>query len=173
MARGRRNAQRRRRLLLELRRVCGGGYAVYPAGFRSLRIERVLHVDDRCDPVAPLRLGDDRQTERRFARCLGTEHLDDAPFQQPADAKRDVRRQRTGGERFDFERFGRADPEHGTLAELLANAGEGMTKRALCGAQKWDRIMSSSQGNKPERENMRPSHRVQSYFLFLIPQNRR
>ena len=60
----------------ELLRVCG--------------VERVLGVDERRHAAALLGLGDDLQGERRLARGLRPEDLDDAAARAAADAERVV-----------------------------------------------------------------------------------
>ena len=66
-----------------------------------LRIHRVLGVDEGADAAAPLRLGHHVVDERRLARGLRAEDLDDPAARQPADAERQVERERAGGDRAD------------------------------------------------------------------------
>ena len=61
-------------------------------------IERVLGVDERGRAAEPLRLGDDVERERRLPRGLRAEDLGDAAARDPADAERDVERERAGRE---------------------------------------------------------------------------
>ena len=68
---------------------------------RVLRVHRVLGVDEGADAAAALRLGDHVVDERRLARRLGAEDLDDAAARQPADAEREVERERAGRDRSD------------------------------------------------------------------------
>ena len=63
---------------------------VHADALRVGRIHRVLGVDEGADAAATLRLGDHVVDERRLARRLGAEHLDDASARQAADAERDV-----------------------------------------------------------------------------------
>jgi hypothetical protein len=57
---------------------------------RILRIERVLGVDERAVATQLLRLRDRMQRQRRLARRLRSEDLDDPTARQPADAQRDI-----------------------------------------------------------------------------------
>jgi hypothetical protein len=50
----------------------------------------VLGVDEGADPSASLGLRDHVVDERRLARRLGAEDLDDAPARQAADPEREV-----------------------------------------------------------------------------------
>ena len=63
---------------------------------RVLRIHRVLGVDEGADAAAALRLGDHVVDERRLARRLRAEDLDDAAARQAADPEREVERERAG-----------------------------------------------------------------------------
>ena len=68
--------------------------------------------------------------ERRLARGLRAEDLDDAPARHAADAEREVERQRAGGDRVDLDlRALVAHAHDGALAELALDLGE----RALQG----------------------------------------
>ena len=58
------------------------------------RVHRVLGVDEGADPAAPLRLRDDVVDERRLARGLRAEDLDDPAAREAADAECDVQRER-------------------------------------------------------------------------------
>ena len=66
-----------------------------PIRLRVLRVHRVLGVDERADAAAPLSLGDHVVDERRLARGLGAEDLDDPSARQAADPEREVERERT------------------------------------------------------------------------------
>ena len=72
-----------------------------PISLRVQRVHGVLGVDERADAAELLGLGEHVVDERRLARGLGPEHLDDAPARDAADAEREVERQRTGGDRVD------------------------------------------------------------------------
>ncbi len=56
----------------------------------------MLRIDERADAATPLRLRDHVVDERRLARALRSVELDHAPARQAADAKGDVKRERTG-----------------------------------------------------------------------------
>ena len=62
--------------------------------------------------------------ERRLARRLGAEDLDDPPARQPADPEREVERERAGGDRADRDLRLVAHPHHGALAELALDLRE-------------------------------------------------
>ena len=83
---------------------------------RVLRIERVLGVDERAGAAQPLRLGDRVQRQRRLARRLGAEDLDDPAARQPADAERHVERQRS--RRDDLDVADVLAPSSGMIAPL-------------------------------------------------------
>ena len=87
------------------------------------RVDRVLGVDERADAAARLGLGDDVVDERRLARRLGAEDLDDPPARDPADPEREVERQRPGRDRVD--RDAALSPSRITepCAELLLDLG--------------------------------------------------
>ena len=73
-----------------------------PMRFAYAGIHRVLRVDEGADAAAALRLGDHVVDERRLARRLRAEDLDDAAARQPAHAEREVERERPrrdGGDR--------------------------------------------------------------------------
>ena len=76
---------------------------------RVRRVHRVLGVDERADPAAALRLCDHVVDERRLARRLGAEDLDDPPSREPADTEGEVERERAGRDRSDRDqRAGRS-----------------------------------------------------------------
>ena len=66
------------------------------------RVHRVLGVDERADAAELLGLGEHVVDERRLARGLRAEDLDDAPARHAADAEREVERQRTRRDRVDL-----------------------------------------------------------------------
>ena len=66
-----------------------------------LRVERVLGVDEGGDAAGLLRVGDGVQGDGRLARALRAVDLDDAAAGQPADAERDVERDRAGRDDLD------------------------------------------------------------------------
>ena len=97
---------------------------VDPDLLRVGRVHRVLGVDERADAAAALRLGDHVVDERRLARRLGAEDLDDAAARQPADPEREVERERAGRDRADGHGGPVAHPHHGALAELPLDLAE-------------------------------------------------
>jgi hypothetical protein len=94
------------------------------------RVHGVLGVDERAHAAELLRLGEDVVDERRLARGLRPEDLDDAPARHAADAEREVEREGPGGDRVhaDLGAF-IAHAHHGTLAELALD----LRQRALQG----------------------------------------
>jgi len=60
------------------------------------RIHRVLGVDEGADAAAALGLGDHVVDERRLARSLGPEDLDDTSPRQAADPECEIQRERPG-----------------------------------------------------------------------------
>jgi hypothetical protein len=96
------------------------------------RIHRVLGVDERAHATELLGLGDDVVDERRLARRLRAEDLDDPSAGDAADAERDVKRERTGGDRITVDAgAGVAHPHHAALAELALDLREGPLERGL------------------------------------------
>ncbi len=83
-----------------------------------LRVERVLRVDERREAAELLRLGDDVERERRLARRLGAEDLDDAAAGHAADAESRVDADRSGRDGGDADHLALAEPHDGSLAEL-------------------------------------------------------
>ena len=61
-------------------------------------VHRVLGVDERADAAAALRLRDHVVDERRLARGLRAEDLDDAAARQAADPQGDVEGEGPGGD---------------------------------------------------------------------------
>ena len=89
-----------------------------PIRLRVRRVHRVLGVDEGADAAAALRLGDHVVDERRLARRLRAEDLDDAAARQPADAEREVERERARRDGADRHRGPVAHLHHRALAEL-------------------------------------------------------
>ena len=87
-------------------------------------IHRVLGVDERADASAALRLGDDVVDERRLARRLRAEDLDDAPARKAADAESHVERERAGRHGADRHLRAVAHPHHRALPELPLDLAE-------------------------------------------------
>ena len=98
------------------------------------RVHRVLGVDERAHAAELLRLGDDVVDERRLARGLRAEDLDDAPARHAADAEREVQRQRARGDRLDLDLGALvAHPHDGALAELALDLGQGALQGGVAG----------------------------------------
>ena len=98
---------------------------------RVRRVHRVLGVDERADAAAPLRLGDHVVHERRLPRRLGAEDLDDAPAREPADAEREVERERARGDCADRDGGGVVHLHDCALAELPLDLPEGGVQSLL------------------------------------------
>ena len=84
----------------------------------------MLGVDEGADPAAALRLGDHVVDERRLARRLRAEDLDDAAARQPADAEREVERERAGRDGADGNLRPVAHPHDRSLAERPLDLSE-------------------------------------------------
>lgn len=86
------------------------------------RIERMLGVDERSDAAHLLRFGDDVLRQRRFPAGLGPVDFNNATARHAADAKRNVERNRSGGNDFDRQLgTGFAHPHDRTLAVLAVD----------------------------------------------------
>ena len=68
-----------------------------PISLGVQRVHRVLGVDERAHAAELLGLGDDVVDQRRLARGLRAEDLDDPPAGHAADPEREVERQRPVG----------------------------------------------------------------------------
>ena len=96
-----------------------------PISLRVQRVHRVLGVDEGAYPSELLRLGEHVVDQRRLARRLRPEDLDDAPAGHPADPEREVERQRPGGDRVAAHlRALVAHPHDRALAELALDLRE-------------------------------------------------
>ena len=91
---------------------------------RVLRVHRVLGVDEGADAAAALRLGDHVVDERRLARGLRAEDLDDAAARQAADAEREVERERARRDGADRDLRPVAHLHDRALAELPLDLAE-------------------------------------------------
>ena len=98
---------------------------------RVRRVHRVLRVDEGADPAAALRLGDHVVDERRLARRLRAEDLDDPPARQATDPEREVERERARRHRADRDLGGVAHAHHRALAELPLDVAERDVERFL------------------------------------------
>jgi hypothetical protein len=87
-----------------------------PLGVR--RVHRVLRVDEGADPAAALGLGDHVVDERRLTGRLRAVDLADPAAREPADAERDVERERSRRDRADRDLGCVVHLHHGALAEL-------------------------------------------------------
>ena len=88
------------------------------------RVHRVLGVDVGAHAAVALGLGDHVHGERRLARRLRAEDLDDPAPGQAADAEREVERERTGGDGLDADVAALAQLHDRALAELLVDLAE-------------------------------------------------
>ena len=105
-----------------------------PISLRVQRVHRVLGVDERAHAAELLGLGEDVVDERRLARGLRAEDLDDAPARHAADAEREVERQRAGRDRVDADLRARVAHAHdGALAELALDLRERALQRGVAG----------------------------------------
>ena len=88
------------------------------------RVHRVLGVDVGGDVARLLRLGHDVERERRLARRLGAEDLDDATARDAADADGRVERERGRRDGRDVDHLFVAEAHDRTLAEFLFDVRE-------------------------------------------------
>ena len=86
-------------------------------------------VDEGRQPARLLRLRDDVQRQRRLARGLGTEDLDDAAARNAADAQRDVDADRSGGNRADGGEFLRSQAHDRAFTKLPLDLRQGSLRR--------------------------------------------
>src|SRR5947209_16348931 len=84
----------------------------------------MLRVDEGADAAAPLRLRDDVVDERRLARGLGAEDLDDAAAGKAPDAEREIERERAGRDRADGHRRAIVHLHDRALSELALDLSE-------------------------------------------------
>ena len=90
------------------------------------RVERVLGVDERRHAAELLRFGDHLQRQRRLARRLRPEDLDDAAARHAADAERVVDADGAGGNGVDrLDRALLPEAHDRALAELLLDLADG------------------------------------------------
>ena len=96
------------------------------------RVHRVLGVDEDADPALGLGLGDDVVDQRRLARGLRAEDLDDPAARHAADAERQVEGEGPGRDRFDRQRAVGAEAHQRALAEIALDLGHrGLERRVL------------------------------------------
>ena len=94
-------------------------------------IHRVLGVDERADAAAALRLGDHVVDERRLARRLRAEDLDDAATRQAADPEREIERERPGRDGADRDGGAVVHLHDRALAELALDLAERDVQRVV------------------------------------------
>ena len=95
-------------------------------------VHGVLRVYERAHAAELLGLGDDVVDQRRLARGLRAEDLDDAAARHAADAEREVERQRAGGDRIDLHLGALVAHAHdGALAELALDLRERALQRGV------------------------------------------
>ena len=93
---------------------------------RVRRVERVLGIDERRHAAELLRFGNHLQRQRRLARRLGPEDLDDAAARHAADAERVVDADGAGRNRVDrLNGALLAEAHDRALAELLLDLADG------------------------------------------------
>ena len=103
-----------------------------PICARVERVHRVLGVDERADAAELLRLGEHVVDERRLARGLGAEDLDDPPARHAADSERQIQRQRAGRDRADADlRALVAHAHDAALAELALDLRQRALERGV------------------------------------------
>jgi hypothetical protein len=95
------------------------------------RVERVLRVDERRDAAGRLRLRDGVQRHGRLAGGLRAVDLHDPPARQPADAEREVERDRPRRDHLDGRADLVAEAHARALAVLLVDLGERGVERLL------------------------------------------
>ena len=97
------------------------------------RVHGVLGVDVGARAAVALGLGDHVHRERRLARRLRAEDLDDPSPRQAADPEREVERERTRGDGFDADVAPLPQLHDRSLAELLVDLCERHVERLLRG----------------------------------------
>ncbi len=88
-------------------------------------VERVLHVDERRQTAALLRLRDERQGEGRLARAFRPENLHDAPARHAADAERAVDEDVARGDDLHVHHLAVAQAHDRPVAVVLGDLLEG------------------------------------------------
>ena len=97
-----------------------------------LRVEGMLCIDECRNATGLLRLSDHVQRDRRLARGLGAEHLDDASARNAANAKCDIERQDPRGDHLDVHvRLGFTEAHDRPLAMRLLDVLQGILKCLL------------------------------------------
>ncbi len=97
---------------------------VHAAARGISRIERVFHVDVGGHAAALLRFGDDVLAQRRLAGRFRPINLGDAPARDAAHAQRQIERQRAGGDGFNLQVRGFAQPHDRAFAKSLGDIAQ-------------------------------------------------
>ena len=84
-----------------------------------LRIERVFDIDERRKSAALLRLGDDGERERGFARRFRSENLHHAAARKSAHAERAIDQDIAGGNDVDVDNGSIAETHDRAVAEIF------------------------------------------------------
>ena len=109
-------------------------------------VEGVLGVDERRESAALLRLRDDVERERRLARGLGPEDLEDAPAGHAADAEGVVDSDGAGGDRLDRLLGLVAEADERALAELAVDLLHRLLERLEFFLVHFDHVVSLKRG---------------------------
>ena len=96
-------------------------------------VDRMLGVDEGADAPAGLGLGDDVVDQRRLARGLRAEDLDDPALRHAADAEREVERDRPGRDRLDVHDGLAAELHDRAGAELALDLADGRLQGRVLG----------------------------------------
>ena len=97
-----------------------------------LWVEGMLCVDECRNAASLLRLGNHVQRDRRLARRLGTEHLDDASARNATNAKCDIERQDPRGDHLDVHvRLGFTEAHDRALAMRLLDVPQSILECLL------------------------------------------
>ena len=89
----------------------------------------MLYIDEYSRAAFLLRLRHNMERDRRFAGTFRPVYLDDTPARYASDTKRDIERQRAGGDRLHIERAVLPELHHRALAKLLFNLAKRSLKR--------------------------------------------
>ena len=81
----------------------------------------MFHVDERSQPAALLRLGNDRQCERGFARRFRAENFDDSSSRESADTQSAVYENVAGGNDIDVDDFLVTEAHNGAVTVILGD----------------------------------------------------
>lgn len=81
----------------------------------------MLDIDEGGESAAFLRLGDDRERERRFSRRFGAKNFYDTPARKTADAQRAVDQDVAGRDDINIDDFFFAEAHDRTIAEVFGD----------------------------------------------------